>query len=85
MEDERQKIDRIASALLVEMMNGEKPITQIDEIGLLLIALTQSFVRRYPQEREEFMREIRMLLDSVREACEYIVDEVSKNSTDDAS
>ena len=84
MEDERQKIDSIASAMLAEM-NGEKPITQIDEIGLLLIALTDSFVRKYPKEREEFMKEIRLLLDSVRETCEYIVDEVSKNSTDNAS
>ncbi len=84
MENEQQKIHRIASAMIAEM-NGEDLLTQLSIIGTLLTSVTGSFVKQHPDVREGFIKALKIFTDDVFEKCEQIADKVATKSNHHAS
>lgn len=84
MENEQQKVHRIACAMIAEM-SGQDVITQISIIGTLLTSLTGSFVRQHPDEREELMKVLRVFFDDIRARCEQVAADAAAKSNHHAS
>lgn len=84
MENERQKIHRIASAMISER-NGENLLTQLSIIGTLLTSATGSFVKQHPDVREGFIKTLKIFTDDVFEKCGQIADKVATKSNHHAS
>ena len=84
MEDERQKIRRIVLAMIDEIKD-EDLLTQLNIIGTLLASMTGSFVGQHPDEREDFMKALRIFTDDVYEKCEQIAGQTTAKSNHYAS
>ena len=84
MEDERQKIHRIVRAIIAEIRD-EDLMTQLNIIGTLLASMTGSFVGQHPDEREDFMKVLRIFTDDVYEKCEQVANEAATKPNHHAS